>query len=215
MIKNFILSLVCFCLALTCKAGATDLSQFPNAVYVENLSTTAGSAITLSVKMKNAVPMTGFQFDIELPDGVSIPTDADGFYLINLSTDRTTAQKTNYFDNALQSDGSLRIMASSTRNYTFSGNDGEVATITINVAETVTAGRYSIVLKSIVLSDAGSKTYEVDRVEAELEIRGDAPEEIVVGDMNNDGELTIEDVTLLTDTLLGKRPKQTFPAIHK
>lgn len=32
--------------------------------------------------------------------------------------------------------------------------------------------------------------------------------EIVVGDMNNDGRLTIEDVTLLTSTLLGDREEQ-------
>ena len=120
--------------------------------------------------MKNTVAMTGFQFDLELPTGVSVATDVDDFYIVALSEERTTDARTNYFDNALQKDGSIRIMASSTKNFTFSGNDGEVATIKVNVANTVADGKYPIILKNIVLSDAGSNSYENDRVEVTLTV---------------------------------------------
>ena len=84
--------------------------------------------------------------------------DADNFNIINLSTKRTTAQKTNYFDSAEQPDGAIRIMCSSTKNYTFSGNDGEVATITLNVSDEMEEGEYPLILKNIVISDANSKS---------------------------------------------------------
>ena len=144
MRKNFLMTMICLCLALFAKAEATDVSQIDNTIYAESMSCAAGSSFTMSVKMKNTVAMTGFQFDLELPTGVSVATDADDFYIIELSEERTTAARTNYFDNALQKDGSIRIMASSTKNFTFSANDGEVATIKVNVANTVADGKYPI-----------------------------------------------------------------------
>ena len=169
------MTMICLCLALFAKAEATDISQIDNTIYAESMSCAAGSSFTMSVKMKNTIAMTGFQFDLELPTGVSVATDADDFYIIELSEERTTAARTNYFDNALQKDGSIRIMASSTKNFTFSGNDGEVATIKVNVANTVADGKYPIILKNIVLSDAGSNSYENDRVEVTLTVGEEIP----------------------------------------
>lgn len=168
--KNLFLTIACFCLALIAKAEATDISGIENVIYAESQSCTAGSSFAMSVKMKNTVEITGFQFDLELPSGVTVEKNEDGFYLIDLSTERTTATKTNYFDSAKQPDNSVRVMASSTRNYTFSGNDGEVAIINISVAEDLAEGKYPIVLKNIVLSDAAANSYETERIETELTV---------------------------------------------
>jgi hypothetical protein len=175
MRKNFLMTMICLCLALFAKAEATDVSQIDNTIYAESMSCAAGTSFTMSVKMKNTVAMTGFQFDLELPTGVSVATDVDDFYIVALSEERTTDARTNYFDNALQKDGSIRIMASSTKNYTFSGNDGEVATIKVNVANMVADGKYPIILKNIVLSDAGSNSYENERVEVTLTVGDEIP----------------------------------------
>lgn len=168
--KNLFLTIACFCLALFAKAETTDISSLENVIYAESLSCTTGSSFAMSVKMKNKVGVTGFQFDLELPSGITVEEDADGFYLIDLSTERTTTARTNYFDSAKQPDNSVRVMASSTKNYTFSGNDGEVAIINISVADDVAEGKYPIVLKNIVLSDAAANSYETERVEIELTV---------------------------------------------
>lgn len=170
MKKNVLLTMICFCLAFFAKAETTDISGIENVVYVENVSSATGSEFTLSIMMKNIVGITGFQFDLVLADGVTVAKDEDDFNIVELSSARTTNKKTDYFNNALQSDGSLRIMASSTQNYTFSGNDGEVATIRICIADNVADGTYPIVLKNIVLSDAAANSYETERVEAELTV---------------------------------------------
>lgn len=177
MKKNLFLTAVCSCFALLAKAEPTDISGIENVVYAESMSCSAGSSFTMSVKMKNNIEVTGFQFDLELPSGITIEQDADDFYLIALSEQRTTSAKTNYFDSAKQPDGSVRVMASSTKNYTFSGNDGEVATISINVADDVEDGKYPIVFKNIVLSDAAANSYETERVEVELTVGAEAYDE--------------------------------------
>lgn len=159
MKKKLILMLMSLCLAFFAKAEVTDISGIENVVYVESMSCSAGSSSIMSVKMKNTQAITGFQFDLVLPAGITVKQE-DGFYSIELSTVRTTAKKTNYFDSALQLDGSIRVMASSTQNYTFSGNDGEVATIEIAVAGGVADNIYPVTIKNIVLSDAASNSYE-------------------------------------------------------
>ena len=164
------LTFIFLCLSLVGKAENTDLSQFENVLYVESQTCQAGESYTLSVKMKNSNSICGYQFDLVLPEGVTVAQDDESFYLISLSTERTTAKKTDYFNSAKQTDGSIRVLAASTQNITFSGNTGEVATIKINVASTVADGDYPVILKNIVTSDTDAKTYEVDNVESTLTI---------------------------------------------
>ena len=139
-------------------------------IYINDTTMTAGESVDLSVKMKNDVPMTGFQFDVVMPEGLSIAMDEDGYYCIDLSTERTTTRNTNTFDSALQADGSVRVLAGSTKSKTFEGTDGEVCTITVKAAESISDGTYTIVLKNIIMSDATGKTYKVDRSEATVTI---------------------------------------------
>ena len=72
--------------------------------------------------MNNAVEAVGYQCDIYLPDGISFVKDEDDDYLVELSTERTTYKNTDYFNYALQKDGALRILCSSTKSKPFSGN---------------------------------------------------------------------------------------------
>ncbi len=183
-------------------AGAdTDISAYENIIYVKAAETAAGSQAILSLMMNNTIAPTGFQCDIYLPDGMEIATDEDDFFLIDLGTTRTTSKKTDYFNSARQSDGSVRIMCSSTKNYTFTGNDGEVANITINIDKNVENGEYPIVVKNIVLSDVNSKTYELDYVKTTLTISS-----YTIGDANADGKINVGDFTAIAGYIMGTPP---------
>lgn len=179
----------------------TDISKLANVIYLENCECVVGQQATLSLKMKNSVAITGFQCDLYLPEGISVAKDEDDFNLINLSTVRTTPQKTNFFDSAMQSDGSVRIMCSSTKNYTFSGNDGEVATIVLDIDGEMNEGDYPILLRNIVLSDATSKTYEVDYVKSTISVL-----KYTLGDANNDGKINVGDFTAIAGYIMGTPP---------
>ena len=184
------------------KAGEdTDITTFANVVFFENSEANTGQQVTLSLKMNNEIAPTGFQCDVYLPEGVTVAKDADNFNPISLSTKRTTKQKTNYFDSAEQPDGAIRIMCSSTKNYTFSGNDGEVATITLNVSDEMEEGEYPLILKNIVISDANSKSYTVDYVKSTLTISS-----YTLGDANNDGSVNVSDFTAIASYIMGTPP---------
>lgn len=175
----------------------TDISQFDNVVFFENAEAFVGKSLTLSLKMNNTMEITGVQCDIYLPEGMTFAKDEDGYYMAELSTERTTASKTNIFDAVLQSDGALRILASSTKSAAFSGNSGEVATIVINVSEDMADGDYPIVIKSIELSDKNGNNYSVSRVKSTVTVASYQP-----GDVNSDGKVNVADITVIANNIL-------------
>ena len=150
--------------------GDTDVSKIDNVIYARRATNCAGGQSTLSINMKNSVVAESFQFDLYLPDGVSFVMDEDGFPEAYLSTERTTARKTNMFESTLQADGSLRVYAASSNGSTFSGNDGEVATVNVKISDSMEAGEYFMFLKNIVITDNNAITYEVDSVRTTLEV---------------------------------------------
>lgn len=182
----------------------TDISQFDNVVFFEKAEAFTGKPLTLSLKMNNTKEITGIQCDIYLPEGMTFAKDEDGYYLAELSTERTTATKTNIFDAVLQSDGTLRILASSTKSAAFSGNSGEVATIVINVSEDMADGDYPIVIKSIELSDKSGNNYSVSRVKSTVTVAS-----YQLGDVNADGKVNVADITVIANNILNL-PNTTF-----
>lgn len=103
-----------------------------------------------------ALPFSGYQFDLVLPQGLTVKTDEDGFYEASLCEDRTNARRTDYFNSALQSDGALRVLCASTQNAMFEGETGHVAVIKLAAKDSQTQG--AIELKSAMLTNGGDVT---------------------------------------------------------
>lgn len=192
---------------LSSHADNTDISKYKDVIYIESTEAEAGEQIVLSVKMKNSIEVPGFQFDLYLPDGMSV-AEIDGMCDVNLSTVRTSSVKTNFFDSAIQSDGALRVLCNTTKKnpatgklFCFTGNDGEVCTITVNVDNNIANGNYNIELKSIEISDVNSEPHALDGVIiAEVSVSGKA---VLPGDVNCDGKLSIVDLVGIISILNG------------
>lgn len=179
----------------------TDISDISNTIYFDNCEAFCGKTVELPIKMKNDIAATGFQFDIILPEGITAVQDEDGFYDITLSPERTTAAKTNTFDSSLMSDGSIRVLAASTRNYAFSGNDGEVCKIKLNVNENLPAGEYPIIIKNIELTNAQGQTWNVERLKRTITVK-----DYQLGDANCDGRVSVGDFSAIANHILGSTP---------
>lgn len=180
----------------------TDYSTIANTIYLERVEAAAGSQVTLSVKMKNTVEVQGYQFDLYLPDGVTVATDEDGFSLIELSTARTTARKTDYFNSTVQPDGSIRVLCGSSKGYTFEGTDGEVATITLNIDENMEEGDHPIILKEVNLTDKNSTLYTTGYLKSTLTIIN-----FMLGDVNGNKKVEVSDFIATANYILGNPPQ--------
>ena len=98
-----------------------------NVIYLNKVETSANSQINLSIKMKNNVGIRGFQFDIYLPDGVTVVKSAKGKIVGSLSEGRLPEDDEHSLTLSEQGDGAIRFLCGSLYDETFTGNDGEIA----------------------------------------------------------------------------------------
>ena len=180
----------------------SDYSLIDNTLYIERTEGITGQQVTLSIKMKNTVDVQGYQFDLYLPEGVTVATDEDGFSLIELSTERTTARKTDYFNATVQPDRSIRVLCGSSKGYTFEGTDGEVATITLNIGEDMEEGDYPIILKEVNLTDKNSTLYTTGYLKSTLTIIN-----FMLGDVNGNKKVEVSDFIATANYILGNPPQ--------
>lgn len=178
----------------------TVISDLDNVVYIDNVEGFVGQQLTLSVKMKNTVGIQTVQFDLCLPEGVIVAKDEDGFDLIELSTERTTARKMDSFSSSRVSGGAYRVLINSNHGYTFDGDDGEIVLVTVNVDPDMEEGDYPVILKDIVLVNTNSEGYETEYVKSTLTVFAYTP-----GDVNGDGKLNAIDLNSIVNYILEHR----------
>ena len=145
---------------MTAGAQATDLSALTDAVYVEPLEAPAGSQQTLSVCMKNSIEVQTIQFDLYLPEGLTIVPNEDEELM---TASKARINKFNYFESSVQSDGALRLLAQATTTNIAVG-DGEIATVMVSVPANRVLGDYSITVKNILLVSKENVSKTVDEV---------------------------------------------------
>ena len=176
----------------------TDISDLNNVIYINPVSAKPGEELTLSVNMKNAVPMEGFSFDLTLPEGMSFVVDEDGFPEVSRGLKRTSERKTSTFEANIQPNGNLRVLLASTNGSTFSGNDGEVLLVKVKVDENMPNGNYPLILTEIAMSDSDAQSYNLEYVKSSINISSG-----LKGDVNLDGKVDISDIVAVINTIAG------------
>ncbi len=158
---------------------ATDESDAENVIYVENVSGSKNSQVELSVRMRNASDIRGFQFDLYLPEGVSMANNAKA----SLSSDRLAAGDAHTLMVNEVSDGAVRFLCSSMNDESFAVGDGEIATLTVNIADNVANGEYDVVVKNALMTETDiSKSYEADDIKNTLTVLDQTGVETVTAD---------------------------------
>ena len=154
------------------KADDTDLTAIDNVIYCAPLEALAGTTTaTLSFCMNNTVPIRGFQFDLYLPEGITAATNSKGRILCALSQGRLEEDDEHSLTVAGQDDGSLRFLCGSLYDETFTGNEGEVATLEVNIAADMAEGDYPLLLRNIKLTETDiTQSYVTDEVQTTLTI---------------------------------------------
>lgn len=157
--------------------------------YIEDFSISPGETRTVSILLDNEAEYTAFQCDVCLPEGLT----ASNFAL----TDRKTSNHT--FSTSILGEGSVyRLLSYSLKLKSYSGNSGALVTFD------VTAGEDFVEDATIRLRNVEFTTTEG----AEIPFSDEQCTVTYVtaskkGDVNNDGKVTISDLTVLIDYLLG------------
>lgn len=181
----------------------TDVSTMNNVIYIELMEEMCGTQATISLKMKNTAAIRGFQFDLYLPEGVTVVKSSKGKIQGFLSEGRLPDEDEHTLTFSEQADGAIRFLCCSQYDETFTGNDGEIATLRVNIAEDMTDGDYQMRLKNIKLTETDiSKYYETPLVKCKLTIKS-----YNLGDINNDGAIDVSDYTGVANHIHGNTPE--------
>lgn len=151
-----------------------------------------GKTIVIPVTMTNPEAVTAFQTDLYLPEGFELLD----VVLSNRKVDHQLQRNS-------RPDGGIRILCFSMNLTPFTGNDGELFYITVKVPDNA-AGEYNLMLKKSLLTLA---TYnEVHCADAANTVNVWA---YLMGDANGDGEVTVTDIVVTANYILG-RDVETF-----
>lgn len=178
----------------------TDDDTGINTLLGVNLQTLAGSKVVLSINLNNEDEVKLCQFDLQLPNGVTVATKSNG----KLDTKLTERAETHSISSQQLSNGNYRFIISSMDNDSFTGNSGTLVEITLDIPATMEAGEYTIKLLNAELSVPDGTDLKVVKpadTESKLTIKAYTP-----GDVNNDGSVSVTDVGCTINYILEQVP---------
>lgn len=123
-----------------------------------------GEVITVNLNLINNDNICAYQTDLVLPEGLSVTQEKEGneiYWNISVVPSRTSSRFENmHFTQVSKVNECIRIICSSYSNYSFSGNNGAITTISIKADEGIKSDIYEIKLKNSELTlKEGLKAY--------------------------------------------------------
>ena len=163
-----------------------------------------GTTSQLAISMLNDESVLAFQFDVVLPDGLSLAyTLDDDFEEVPVLKYTNRGLSSHVIAAEYQYDGSLRIAGYSSKNAAYRYNDGELLTFGINVEDWVADGNYTVTLKNVLITNAEGVENHASNRTFTVKVGG------LKGDANNDSQVTMSDVVAVANNVLG-RPSLNF-----
>ena len=146
MNKRIISAIVCL-LALVSQVSAEDK------VTISDFVISAGETKELSITLENEVEYAGFQFNLYLPEGLTVS---------EYSKDQSRIPENTSLSMAKQKDGSYLFIAAAMSTKPIAGTSGGIVTIKITASEDLASGSLTGYFRKVKLSDkeGAGKTYE-------------------------------------------------------
>ena len=172
-----------------------------NTMTLSNVTANTGTTVAFPIGLNNVDEITALQMDLYLPTGITLAKDEDGDVKIE-TTDRVSNKHT--VDCSKMDDGSYRFICYSTKNNTFTGNSGDLFSLSLVVGSELTDGDYEVTATNIELSDITGTAYKGKDAKGVVTVKSYIP-----GDADGNGQHSINDVVCIINRVLN-RPNTTF-----
>ena len=148
------------------------------------------SNMSIYLSIDNEDLYNGYQFDITLPEGVTLAKDSTS-YAYTLANRYTDAMRVNF--NEID-ENDWRVMVYSLTNAMLTGLEGEIITLSIAADENIPNDNLSGVIANFRLSRIDGKSIPLTDVTFNFQV--DSSSSFKMGDANHDGEVDVSDVML-------------------
>lgn len=188
--KQYRILIMTVLLALTGRTLADNLA-------VEAVTIKPGETCQVAINLNNPEKAySAFQFDLELPDGISIARNDKGKYIVSLDADR---KDDHTLDVSLKKEGRYRFMSYSMNSWEFYGTSGPLLYVTLQ-ADADAAGVLTAQITSQVLTETDGQLSKWDDISFTITVGSS----LIVGDVTGEGIVNAADVTALVNYILGK-----------
>ena len=172
-----------------------------NTLTLSNVTANIGTTVTLPIGLNNVDEITALQMDLHLPKGITLATDEYGDVKVE-TTNRVSNKHT--VDCSKIADGNYRIICYSTKNNIFTGNSGDLFSLSLIVGSELTDGDYEITATNIELSDVTGTAYKGKDAKGIVTVKS-----YMLGDVDGNGQHSINDVVCIINHVLN-RTNSTF-----
>lgn len=174
-----------------------------NKLTVTDMTQCSGGRGVLNVLLSDEETIMGFQFDLQLPAGVTV-AEKDGALLAQLTGN---AVNTHSISSSKVSDGLYRFVVTPQGSRAISQATGDGMTITIDVADEVAVGTYPMTISDIEMTvkKAGNVYEDIHPKNSTATL---TVTEAVMGDVNGDGRVSVTDVISMNSYILEEEPAQ-------
>ena len=186
--NRIIFSLVICFVALTSPILAADNLTITNFLVVQGIGDQE-----FTINLNNDYTYAAFQFDLYLPEGITISSCSAG----NRLPANTNLQMQQ------QADGSYRFIAvPPDLKSNINGTSGSIINITVTANSSVSFGSLTGYFRNIKLSDAKGEGNTYNEMSFSMTV-------LKLGDVNDDGDVDIADAVCIVNHIVGK-PNTTF-----
>lgn len=169
MEKRFLLLTCLLCCCALCQSafGRDGNNKSKRMVFIQDITLNAGATATLEVKLDVERETVGFQFDLYLPQGVTLTDEPS----TAITSGSIINDKSHFLDAEMLKNGVYRVLCYSLQNCAFNSNSGIVANINVNVDKDLPNGIYPIVLKNIEIANSnGLNSIKLKETESALSV---------------------------------------------
>ena len=172
-----------------------------NKLTVTDMTQCSGGRGVLNVLLSDEETIMGFQFDLQLPNGVTV-AESNGKLMSELTGN---AVNTHSISSSKVSDGLYRFVVTPQGSRAISNANGDGMTITIDVADDLAVGTYTMTIKDIEMTvkRAGNILEDIHPKNSTATL---IVTEAVMGDVNGDGRVSVTDVISMNSYILEEEP---------
>ena len=166
----------------------------------------AGSMAQLDISLTNNIEdFTAYQFDLELPMGIEIRTEANGNYKYVMS-DRNDVSHTIMVEKLAEATSAsakrnrYRFVCLSSQNKVIKGDTGKLLEIALTTDAGMVPGDYDAKLDNVIFTQKDGTENDLLTVNFHITLT-EAPE-IIWGDANGDGTITVSDIVSVINYIM-------------
>ena len=180
--------------------GAVGERDTVAVVTAPEVSLGVGNTAILSIQMENDQEQeyNGYQFDILLPEGVTIAENDTSFiYSLSPRYDEKAMVKIKDFG-----DGCYRTMVFSLSDSIITGTEGELISLTLQADSTLVEGTYQGTISNFKISSRIGVTFMGNDATFGIQVTNTT---FLMGDVNHDGIVDISDAMMTVNYSVGKK----------